>query len=86
MQEQKAENQIEEVCLNMERTLSILPGGGRRGGGRDRKRQVKCSNDVLRGAGIGLIGGGPGGPASAIMGATFGGVSAYVFSWNCRRR
>jgi len=39
MQGKKVEIQIEEVCLNMERTLSILPGGGggRGGGGRRQK-------------------------------------------------
>ena len=83
MQGKKVEIQIEEVCLNMERTLSILPGGG---GGRDRERHVKCSNEVIKGAGLGLIGGGSAGPGVALAGAIFGGVSAYVFSDSCGRR
>ena len=83
MQGKKVEIQIEEVCLNMERTLSILPGGG---GGRDRERHLKCSKDVIKGAGLGLIGGGSAGPGVALAGAIFGGVSAYVFSGNCGRK
>jgi hypothetical protein len=81
MQEQKTEIQIEEVCLNMERTLSILPGGG----DRDRGRREKCKAAVLGGAGTGLLMSGRAGWQAGLLGAAFGGVSSYLNSPHCGR-